>query len=253
MAGVMRVTFKIAVCDDEESELDKIGEYLTKFSLQYGYDFETGKYNCGEDLLEKYDSTGPYDIIFLDMEMGGKSGIRTAEAIRSRPDRNVLIIFITNYPEYMQDSFDVQAYQYLTKPVSYGLFSEKLSGAISYMEELETNITVVNINNDTIVLHTDDIVCVETRKTSPLKSEIDIVTVNETFAVKGKLADFESELSEKHFIRIHRSCLANMKYIKRFRFPYMEFTTGRKTEISRRRLGEVKAAFSKYMVLRTRK
>lgn len=41
----------------------------------------------------------------------------TAQLIREFPDRNVLIVFITSYPEYMQDSFDVQAFQYLTKPI----------------------------------------------------------------------------------------------------------------------------------------
>ena len=60
------------------------------------------------------------------MEMPGRNGIETAQEIRNLPDRNVLIAFITSFPEYMQDSFDVQASQYLTKPISYELFEQKL-------------------------------------------------------------------------------------------------------------------------------
>lgn len=245
---------KIAICDDEEKQRDKIDDYLTKFTIQYDYEFTIDKFNSGEDLLENYkDTSSPFDIIFLDMEMGGKTGIQTAEIIRSKPDKNVLIIFITSYPEYMQDSFDVQAHHYLTKPVDYGLFSEKLSKAISYLEEIETNITVLNVDNETIIVHTDNIICFETEKISALKSEINLITETETFKIKGKLSDYEMELTDKYFIRVHRSCLANMRYIKKFKFPYLEFSTGKEVEISRRKLAEVKAAFSKYVVLRLRK
>ena len=76
--------------------------------------------------------------------MPGRNGIETAEEIRKIPDRNVIIAFITSYPEYMQDSFDVQASQYLTKPISYELFEQKLEKMLAYIGELETNITVIS-------------------------------------------------------------------------------------------------------------
>ena len=98
------------------------------------------------------------------MEMPGRNGIETAEEIRRIPDRNVLIAFITSYPEYMQDSFDVQASQYFTKPISYGLFEQKLKKMLSYIGELETNITVISQKIGEIILHLDDIVCFEAVK-----------------------------------------------------------------------------------------
>ena len=76
--------------------------------------------------------------------MPGRNGIEIAEEIRRIPDRNVLIAFITSYPEYMQDSFDVQASQYFTKPLSYELFEEKLTKMLGYINDLETNITVLS-------------------------------------------------------------------------------------------------------------
>mgnify|MGYP004464848867 FL=1 len=68
--------------------------------------------------------------------------------------------------------------------------------------------------------------------------------------IKGKLADFEKELADKYFISIHRTCLANMKYIRKFNADSLEFSTGKTVSVSRRRLSEIKEAFSKYMVMR---
>ena len=239
--------YKIAICDDELSQIKIISDYLTRFSVKTDIEFHVERFSCGNDLLKKYyNEKSPFDIIFLDMEMPEQNGIETAEKIRSLPDRNVLIAFITSYPQYMQDSFDVQVSQYLTKPVSYELFEDKLDKMLLYIGELETNITVISQKSGEIVLHLDDIVCIESDKTANL-----VITTNkENIAVNGRLKDFELELSDKYFINIHRSCLANMKYIKKFNADSLEFSTGKIVPVSRRKLSEIKDAFSKYMVMR---
>lgn len=239
--------YKIAICDDELSQIKIISDYLTRFSIKTDIEFHVERFSCGNDLLKKYyNEKSPFDIIFLDMEMPEQNGIETAEKIRNLPDRNVLIAFITSYPQYMQDSFDVQASQYLTKPVSYELFEDKLDKMLLYIGELETNITVISQKSGEIVLHLDDIVCIESDKTANL-----VITTNkENIAVNGRLKDFESALSDKYFINIHRSCLANMKYIKKFNADSLEFSTGKIVPVSRRKLSEIKDAFSKYMVMR---
>ena len=239
--------YKIAICDDELSQIKIISDYLTRFSIKTDIEFHVERFSSGNDLLKKYyNEKSPFDIIFIDMEMPEQNGIETAKKIRSLPDRNVLIAFITSYPQYMQDSFDVQASQYLTKPVSYELFEEKLDKMLLYIGELETNITVISQKSGELILHLDDIVCIESDKTANL-----VITTNkENIAVNGRLKDFESELSDKYFINIHRSCLANMKYIKKFNADSLEFSTGKTVPVSRRKLSEIKDAFSKYMVMR---
>lgn len=140
------VLFKIAVCDDELSEIKKICDFITRFSFESEIEFIVDRYTNGKSLIKAYNAkTEKYDIIFLDVEMPELNGIETAQLIREFPDRNVLIVFITSYPEYMQDSFDVQAFQYLTKPISYHLFKEKFQKIIGYINELQTNIAVVSL------------------------------------------------------------------------------------------------------------
>ncbi len=239
--------FRIAVCDDELNQIKIIEEYLTRFSVKTDVEFLTERFTSGIDLLKRYyNEKSPFEMIFLDMEMPGLNGIETAEKIRAVPDRNVLISFITGYPEYMQDSFDVQASQYFTKPLSYELFEQKLEKMLSYICELGTNITVISQKNGEIILHLDEIVCIESEK----RTGIVITTNKEEIIVKGKLTDFEDELADKYFICIHRTCLANMKYIRKFNADSLEFSTGKTVRVSRRKLSEIKEAFSKYMVMR---
>jgi len=253
-AGGEVMLYKIAICDDEKKEIENIAAYLQQFSKNTNINFKISGFSCGENLIEHYtDEQSPFDIIFLDIEMKDLTGIQTAEKIRAIPDRNVLIVFITSYPEYMQDSFDVQASQYLSKPLSYKLFEEKLKKVIGYLDDLTTNITVVSLKDGNIVLYLDNIVCIETDKSQTLKSNLLITTTNETIPIKGKIADLEKELQGRYFISLHRSVLANMRYIKRFNTDTVEFINGKKVELSRRKATEVKDAFSTYTIMRYKK
>ncbi len=239
--------YKIAICDDELSQTKIISEHLARFSVKTDIEFNVERYTNGRELLKKYyNERSPFDILFLDVEMPGMNGIEVAEKIRAVPDRNVMIAFITSYPEYMQESFDVQASQYLSKPVSYELFEEKLKKMLAYIGELETNITVISQKSGETILYLDDIVCIETDK----KTNLVVITANGEIVIKGKLAEYENELADKYFISVHRSCLANMRYIKKFNADTLEFSTGKTVPVSRRRLAEIKEAFSKYMTMR---
>lgn len=239
--------YKIAICDDELSQTKIISEHLARFSVKTDIEFNVERYTNGRELLKKYyNERSPFDILFLDVEMPGMNGIEVAEKIRAVPDRNVMIAFITSYPEYMQESFDVQASQYLSKPVSYELFEEKLKKMLAYIGELETNITVISQKSGETILYLDDIVCIETDK----KTNLVVITENGEIVIKGKLAEYENELADKYFISVHRSCLANMRYIKKFNADTLEFSTGKTVPVSRRRLAEIKEAFSKYMTMR---
>lgn len=229
-------------------------DYLNAFSMEYNVDFKVDAFASGEALIDAYkECKNKYHIIFLDMEMTGLNGMKTAERIRQLPDRNVLIVFVTSYPEYMQDSFDVQASQYLIKSLSYTVFCEKMNKMLNYLSELEIHIKVISEKGEEFILYLEKIVCLETVKKSTIKSVLLVTTTDGEYEIRGKIADFEKELKDKFFISVHRSVLANMRYIKRFDMKSLEFTTGKTTTISRRKYQEIKDTFSKYMVMRYRK
>ena len=238
------MTYTVAVCDDDQTQIDILKNNLIRYSIDTDIDFFIDEYISGELLIEKYKSVkSPYDIIFLDMEMPDIKGLDVAAAIRELPDRNVSIAFVTSYPEYMQDSFDVQASQYIIKPVVYEQLAKKLDIILKCINASYTNIKVISEKSGERVLYLDDVICIETEKSSKLI----VTTISETFLITAKLSDLAKELSDKDFISVHRTCLANMKYIRKFNADSLEFTSGKTVNLSRRRLPEVKELFSKYV------
>mgnify|MGYP004457959103 FL=1 len=205
------MTYTVAVCDDEQTQIDILKNNLIKYSIDTDIEFFIDEYISGELLIEKYKSVkSPYDIIFLDMEMPDIKGLDVAAAIRELPDRNVSIAFVTSYPEYMQDSFDVQTSQYIIKPVVYEQLAKKLDIILKCINASYTNIKVISEKNGERVLYLDDVICIETEKSSKLL----VTTISETFLITAKLSDLAKELSDKDFISVHRTCLANMKYFR---------------------------------------
>ena len=116
----------IAICDDDITIIELIESFISSFHIKndYNFDVSVSKYNSAESLLNDYTVPESFDILFLDVEMPRMNGLALAQRIRNLPDNQVKIIFVSNYPEYMQESFDVQAFNYLKKPLSYERFSD---------------------------------------------------------------------------------------------------------------------------------
>lgn len=107
---------RIAITDDLNSEREKLSSAIiapfSKVGLNVG---NIDEYTSGEELLRQF-SAGRYDLIFLDIYMGGMSGVETAKRIRTL-DKNVMLVFVTTSNEFASESYAVKANFYLLKPV----------------------------------------------------------------------------------------------------------------------------------------
>lgn len=101
----------IAICDDDLNIVNKIKNLLEAYGK---VKFTINIYNSGEELLK---IQMKFDVIFLDIDMSGIDGIETAREIRNY-DKNVKIIYVTNFTDYTNLAFSVHAFGYLNKPVN---------------------------------------------------------------------------------------------------------------------------------------
>ena len=108
---------RMALCDDERSARESLYIELERViwedSEQIVYEFSSG--NSAVNWLEKH--PGEIDLLFLDMEMKGMNGLETAKEIR-KFDRELMIVFVTGYADYVFDGYSVGAVDYLMKPIS---------------------------------------------------------------------------------------------------------------------------------------
>ena len=119
---------KIAICDDDK-KLRKDLRHLIEVQLDFmAFAYEIEEYESGNCILEHMDKNEP-DILFLDIEMPGMGGMDTAKVLR-KFDKKVLIIFVTAYPDYVFQGYEVHAFHYILKPYKKEKIKEVLESAV---------------------------------------------------------------------------------------------------------------------------
>ena len=107
----------IAVCDDSAADGEYVRTLLDEWARLRGQDVHSELFSSAEKFLFHYEDDRSYDILLLDIEMGGMDGVTMARRIR-KGNEAVQIVFITGYSDYIAEGYDVAALHYLMKPVS---------------------------------------------------------------------------------------------------------------------------------------
>ena len=207
----MVIGVRIAVCDDQQHNLD-IVKSLWNDIVDGNFKYEYIELNCAEDLLYKYKNGEIFDLLVLDIEMGDISGMEAARRIR-RIDKNVKIIFITAYEQYIREAFDVAAMYFLDKPVDEIKLKKLFRQCIrEYREQnyaLYFTILTERQQEETVKLPIKDVLYIESYMRYVIIHTID----NREYKTKGKISEYEKELCSRNFIRTHMSFLVNIRYI----------------------------------------
>lgn len=194
------MTYKIAVCDDEQIFVDDVAAKIKKQSEQY----EISEYTSGEELLN---SSLEFNIIFLDIEMTGINGINAAFALRER-GYDGMIIFLTSHTEFMPDAFKVKAFRFLDKPLEPEKFNEAFSEAKKEIMNTE-HILLSDRSGITVYLKLTDIVYLETYGDGTY-----------IYSKTGKVYDtdkplkyWKGQIGLEHFFQIHKSFIVSYLYV----------------------------------------
>ncbi len=163
----------IAICDDEEN----IRIYIRKLIQKQETFCKITEFSSGKELLEFQDETNAeeIDILFLDISMGDEDGMTVAKQLRSQMESKKeavwgslpLLIFVTGYPEYMQEAFSVNAFQYIVKPIQESNFEQVFAQTIREYQYLmakkkeKPKEVLVRNGNRTRSVSADDIYYIE--------------------------------------------------------------------------------------------
>lgn len=195
----------VAVVEDNQDYIDQEVRFLNKFSKEESIPLHIDCYQSGLEFLERH-SQGS-DIILLDIEMPGMSGMDTAKALR-KVDEDACIIFVTQMPQYAIMGYEVGARYYILKPVQYYDFSTKLKATIEYLSAR---------NRDFLFLKSDDgIHRVNISDIRYLEGDGHLIYFHTNQGVLSKRAsmkDMVRSISDKRFAFCGNSFLVNMEYI----------------------------------------
>lgn len=189
---------KIAICDDEERELERTQKLLAEYTQEK---LSVKAFRSGETLLAAGER---FDVILLDIDMEGLNGIETARRIRL-VDKEVKLIYLTNYCDYITFAFAVHAFAYLLKPVqkeelfsqleeaaAYGL--PRLSGELEF-QALEG---IVRINSSHILYF------------EYMDRKVLMHTDTKLWHLKRRITQIAQDMEEYGFAMPHKSFVVNL-------------------------------------------
>ena len=196
---------RVAIVEDDSHYRDEMTAYLHRFSLESGHKFHITPFSDGKEITANYSAS--WDLILMDIEMGGMDGMTAAEAIRQQ-DKEAVIIFITNMPQYAMKGYTVDALDYVLKPVSYYAFSQRISRALERMERRARRYIPIPIHNGVVKVDVSQIVYVEI-----VNHDLISHTLDTSYTCKGSLTDAAGKLEKEHFFRISNCYLVNLEYV----------------------------------------
>ncbi len=196
----------IAICDDSSADRQYIADMVNKWAEQSGKAVFLAMFPSAENFLFRYRDKSDYDILLLDIEMGGMDGVSMAKELR-RVDDAVQIIFITGYSDYISEGYDVAALHYLMKPVR----EEKLFSVLDRAaEKLLKNERMLTFEVGGEMLR----VPVFRIRYAEVYGNYVTVHADTDLTVRMTLGALERELDNR-FFRVGRSCIVNLTQISR--------------------------------------
>lgn len=214
----------IAVVEDENRQADKLIACLKRFEEETGEQFEVTRYCEALSFLNEKKRT--FQIVFMDIMLPGINGMEAAERLR-RFDTQTILIFVTNMLNFAVKSYEVDAMDYIVKPISYERVVFKLRKAINIINSSTGRVLSISTRDGIVQLSTEDIYYIEV-----IQHRLFYHTSNGNFSEKNSLKTLEEALTGNDFSRCNSCYLVNMKYIAKVDGLIITMTNGDELKIS---------------------
>lgn len=195
----MNTKLQIALAEDNPECAELLLTYLHAFEKEYNQCLEVSVFTDGAELLKNFHSQ--YDLLLLDIEMPCMDGMTTAKEIR-RLDSKVSILFITNMAQYAIHGYEVDALDYILKPVHYFSFAERLNRAIGKIKKHTEYYLILTLKGGSQKVSVEDIYYIESQRHNLIfhTKEGDFTTVGTMTEIEAKLANFNFSRCNKGYL-----------------------------------------------------
>lgn len=218
--------FKIAIVEDNHAAAEKLQGYLERYAEENGEKFDIAVFGDALAFLDSYRRI--YDMVFMDIELPFIDGMKAAQRLREL-DQQVILIFVTNMAQFAVKGYEVDALDYLVKPVHYGDFELKLRRAVSRLKDSQEAILVLR-QSGMMRLKLQEIGYIEVRgHTLIFHTETGEITGS------GTLHELEEKLRDKGFLRCNKCYLVNQRHIAAVQGYTLVMVEGEELMISRPR------------------
>lgn len=230
----------IGLCEDEREQLDFFEKLLRDFLTGEGIKARILCFESADSLWYSFDGEHPFDLLILDIQMKGLTGIELAKKIRSE-NTHAEIIFLTGVMDYVLEGYEVGAFRYLLKPVEKSGFYAVMKQVCEKLCRRDRDIFLLEANGESYRIAYSDILYLE--------ADGHYVVLHKR---EGELRWKENfsrcleRLSSHGFVLGRRGILVNLQAIDRIGKNGCILDTGETLPVSKGCYGPMNQAFIQY-------
>lgn len=234
--------YNIILCDDDPIFLDRLKQHLELIIQRVNIQIKIYQFTAMEEISVQILKT--CDIAILDIDFAGKkySGLDIARRLRSFRE-DAVIIFATNYIEYAPEGYEVQAFRYILKTDIKQKLECYFQQAIQHLQKKSETIKF-QINGEIVDIPLNRILYFEAQLHT-VKVIVETMDYRKTkeYIFYSSIGKLDQHLSEKGFLRVHKSYLVNMAHIQRYQCQKVIMDNGLELSASASRYAEQKAQY----------
>ncbi len=229
--------YRFLIIEDEPDAAATMQELIARYLAEHGVEARVDWMRSAFDFIEFKQR---WDLVFMDIGLPGISGMEAAQLLRKH-DSETLLIFVTDLAQYAVKGYEVDALDFVVKPVNYQSLSMRLDRAFRILGQRSTENIYLATRYGARVFPAAALVYAEVRG-----HNLEYHLEDEVIVVRGTMSRLEAEMDAAHFIRISNSCLVNADRIRSIKGSIVRMTTGDELTISRTKKKGALEALSNY-------
>lgn len=208
----------ILICDDNREQVELLNKHIQNFeSTKIKISFSIHSTYSSIEAFKYIESIKKVDIAILDIEIDETTGIELAKRLIEK-NTNILIIFETNYDSYAYSAYEIEAFDYLLKPISYDKFAKTFNKVLkhiaknNFLKKYMIPKLTIKFKGEISQISQKDIIYIE-----KVGKKVVIYTNNKSYEYNINLKDLENILHKDLFIRCHSGFIINTDYITAYK------------------------------------
>lgn len=229
---------RIAVVEDDKSASEDLCNFINRYGGENGQEFEISRFYTATLFISSFRNN--FDIIFMDIELPDGNGMEVVKKVRET-DENVLVIFVTNMKQYAVNGYEVRAFDFIIKPLSYYNFSLKFSDVMKCFRAKREIFVWISNKDGKMRLNASRIKYIEV-----FKHVLIYHTLDGIFQSSGSLNRLEETLRGANFAECNRCYLINLRYVTEVK-QFSVVVGGEELQISRLKRSSFMRELNKFL------
>ena len=239
--------YSIAICNSDRLDLSLLSQYVELWLNQHKeVDWKITTFLQVDELVEMIDKKKYFDLYLLDITLPDINGIELGRIIRKN-NNDSPIIYITSYPDFALEAYEIHALRYITKPINTDELYSALDFAYMLFCNQPVNTILIKENDSLTSVVIDDIMYIENKirsTTYTLNNNKQIISIRRTGSFEQALGHL---LQIPYFIQTHKSFFINLKYVNALHSNAVTMDDDKKIPISRKHVSSVRTNYLNFI------